>query len=102
MRRKDGDDVQAVPVRVFQDGQVQAALDFAGLGRGAFRQAPHPDNGYTCTYLKADIQEYSAFLAALAIQCRAADVLAPLVDQVQLQYDSSGDTRFWLPGLAID
>lgn len=101
MRAKGGDVTAGVPVRIFQEEQVSNALEFAGLAWSAFKQGPHFDSGYLCTYLKADVQEYSAFIAALAVQCRLADVMAPLVDQVQLQYDGEGDTRFWMPGIAI-
>lgn len=101
MRSKGSDATSGVPVRVFQENQVANALEFAGLTQDAFRREPHFDSGIPCTYLRADIQEYSAFIAALAVQCRLADIMTPLVDQVQLQYDSSGDTRFWMPGIAI-
>lgn len=101
MRSKGGDAGSGVPVRIFQKDQVDNALEFAGLSWGAFKQEPHFDSGFLCTYLKADIQEYSAFIAALAVQCRLADIMAPLVDQVQLQHDGDGDTRFWMPGIAI-
>lgn len=101
VRRKVMSVAPDVPVRIFGRSQVENALTFAGLEWGAFRQEPHFDSGILCTYLKADIQEYSAFIVALAVQCRMADIMAPLADQVQLQYDDEGDTRFWLPGIAI-
>ena len=101
MRAKSSEATPGVPVGVFQQMQVENALEFAGLTRDAFQRGPHFDNGHLCTYLKADIQEYSAFIAALAVQCRLVDVMVPLVDRVQLQYDGNGDTRFWMPGFAI-
>jgi hypothetical protein len=81
---------------------VTRALEYAGLDRSALMSAPHPDNGHMCLRLKADIQQYSAFVARLAVQHRAADDIAVLTDHVRLQYeDRSGDTLFWLPGVGI-
>lgn len=82
-------------------GAIQGAMGFAGLEESALKTGAHPDNGRDCLYLEADIQQYSAFLTALAVQYRTADRLAFLVDQVQLQYDGKGDTRFWLPGVEV-
>lgn len=83
-------------------GAVEGALQFAGLHADALKKGYHPDTGRDCLYLEADIQQYSAFLVALAVQYRTADRLVFLADQVQLQYqDGSGDTRFWLPGVEV-
>lgn len=82
-------------------GAIQGAMGFAGLEASALKTGAHPDNGQDCLHLEADIQQYSAFLTALAVQYRTADRLTFLVDQVQLQYDGKGDTRFWLPGVEV-
>lgn len=81
--------------------EVRMALGFAGLDGTALKSGPHPDSGEECLRLVADVRQYSAFLVALAVQRRAADELSFLADQVQIEHDSNGDTRFWLPGLTI-
>jgi len=80
---------------------MRLALGFAGLTWSKLHTGTHPDDGTACMWLEADIKEYSAFLAALAVQYRTAEELSFLVDRVQVEHDSSGDTRFWLPGLEI-
>lgn len=80
---------------------IRLALDFSGLTWNKLHTGAHPDTGAECLWLEADIQEYSAFLVALAVQYRAADELSFLTDQVRIEHDRSGDTRFWLPGLKI-
>lgn len=82
-------------------GAIQGAMGFAGLDASALKTGAHPDTGRDCLYLEADIQQYSAFLTALAVQYRTADRLTFLVDQVQLQYDHRENTRFWLPGVEV-
>jgi len=77
------------------------ALSFAGLTWSKLHTGSHPDSGAGCLWLEADIREYSAFLTALAVQFRSADELAFLTDRVQIEHDSNGDTRFWMPGLEI-
>jgi len=86
---------------VIPTGAIEGALAFAGLGEHTLKRGPHPDSGQDCLYLEADIQQYSAFLAALAVQYRTADRLAFLADQVQLQVNGKGDSRFWLPGVEV-
>lgn len=77
------------------------ALEYAGLKQTAMKSGPHPDHGGDCLYLEATIQQYSAFLTALAVQHRTADAMSGVTEQVQLQTGSSGDTRFWLPGVSV-
>lgn len=80
---------------------LDLALEFAGLGRMDLTYGSHPDSGKRCLFLRADVRQYSAFLVALAVQQRSAGSLAHLVDLVQIEHDSNGDTRFWLPSLSI-
>jgi hypothetical protein len=80
---------------------VKAALKFAKLDWMKVKRGGHPDSGEDCLYLEADVQQYSAFLAALAVQSRTADAIGFLVDQVQLQETDTGDTRFWFPGVVV-
>jgi hypothetical protein len=75
------------------------ALEFAGLSWDDVHSGQHPDDGSPCTWLAADIRQYSALLVGLAVQQRTAAALCFLIDRVQLEYDSNGDTRFWVPGL---
>lgn len=86
----------------FSQEAVTRALEYAGLDRSALRYAPHPDSGGDCLRLEADIQQYSAFLACLAVQHRTADDTATLTSHVQLHYqDGTGDTLFWFPGVRV-
>lgn len=80
---------------------MKRALEFAGLRWGKLHLGTHPDDGGPCMWLEADIRQYSALLVGLAVQQRTAAALSFLADRVQLQHDSNGDTRFWLPGLEI-
>lgn len=94
--------IKSMGCGVIPIGAIEGAMQFAGLEPEALKRGSHPDNGYDCLYLEADIQQYSAFLVALAVQYRTADRLTFLADQVQLQYqDRTGDTRFWLPGVEV-
>lgn len=86
----------------FGSDTVKRALTFANLTPSDLKRDAHPDDGTSCLYLEADIQQYSAFLAALAVQYRSADDLLVLADRVRLQHTPSGDTRFWLPGVQVN
>ncbi|MFE0472720.1 hypothetical protein ACFW2V_13995 [Streptomyces sp. NPDC058947] len=90
-----------VTTGVLSAGAVDAALTFAGLKRRDLKRGPHPDDGHDCLYLEAPVQQYSQFLVALAAQYHTADRLLFLTDRVRLQYDSEGDTQFWLPGVEV-
>lgn len=87
--------------RVIPSEVIDGAMAFARLDATTLKRGPHPDNGFDCFRLEADIQQYSAFLAALTVQYRSADEVAFLVDQVQIQHDVNGDTLFWLPGVDV-
>jgi hypothetical protein len=80
---------------------IERSLEFAGLPWESLRRGSHPDSGDDCLFLEGTIQQYSAFLVALAVQHRGAGRMSFLVDQVQLQTDNEGDTRFWMPGLTV-
>jgi hypothetical protein len=86
---------------VLAKGAMEAALSFAELSWDDLKRGPHPDDGHDCLYVEADIQQYSQFLTALAVQYRTADRLLFMTDQVRLQHDDQGDTRFWLPGVEV-
>jgi hypothetical protein len=76
-------------------------MEFAMLDRKKLRRAPHPDNGTLQICLDADIREYSAFIAALAVRRRSADAMTDVVDNVQMEHLASGDTRFWFSGIEV-
>lgn len=86
---------------VIPAGAVVAAMTFAGLPPETLQSGADPDTGFQCLYLEADIQQYSAFLAALAVQYQTATRLTFLFDQVKVQSDRRGNTRFWLPGVEV-
>lgn len=88
-------------LRVFWEREVSAALEFARLDRKALSRAPHPDSGDLQVCLAADIREYSAFIAALALRRRSADAMTKVVDGVQMEHTASGDTRFWFSGIEV-
>lgn len=92
---------KVVKKRLAED-TVARALEFAKLNRQALKTGWSVDDGTECLYLEADIQQYSAFLVALAVQFRTADELDFLTGQVQSQYRADGDSKFWLPGLTIE
>lgn len=83
------------------ESEVSAALEFAMLDRTALKRAPHPDSGTSQICLEADIRQYSAFIAALAVRRRSADAMTETVDGVQMEHLASGDTRFWFSGIEI-
>jgi hypothetical protein len=80
---------------------IAKALEYAGLEQGALKSGAHPDDGGNCLYMRATIQQYSAFLAALAVQYRTADGTAPITGRVRLDIDNDGDSRFWFPEMQI-
>lgn len=88
--------------RVLGAGMANSALEYAGLGPESLAYGSDPDTGQDCLYLDADIQQYSAFLVGLAVQCRFADELAPLIGSVRLQFDGPAGNRYWLPGMRVD
>lgn len=87
--------------KVFPRTAIMRALEYAGLRQSDMKAGPHPDTGQDCLYLEATIQQYSAFLAALAVQYRTAEDMTGITDTVQIQTDSSGDSRFWIPGVRV-
>ena len=87
--------------RQMQSDAMTRALEFAGLSWDDVRSGQHPDDGTLCAWLAADIQQYTAFVIGLAVQQRTAAALSFLADRVQLEHDSNGDTRFWMPGMKI-
>lgn len=88
-------------LRVFWEPEISAALEFAKLEREALKRAPHPDSGTLQICLEADIREYSAFIAGLAVRRRSADAMVDVVDNVQMEHLASGDTRFWFSGIEV-
>lgn len=88
-----------------QDGfsriSVARAAESAGLKPTDVKSGPHPDTGDDCLHLAATIQQYSTFLASLAVQHRTAGRTASITESVQLQIDDRGDTVFWFPGVRI-
>lgn len=77
------------------------ALAFAGLKPEALRLGPHPDTGESSWVLDATIQQYSGFLAALTAQFRMASRMAPIIDSVQIENRTDGDTLFWISDFGV-
>lgn len=86
---------------VIAASMINSALRYARLGPESLAYGSSPDTGQACLYLDADIQQYSALLVALAVQCRSADDLDFLTGSVRLQYDGPTGNRYWLPGVRI-
>lgn len=80
---------------------VEDALGFAGLPLEALSTGAHPDTGDAAWVLDATIQQYSAFLVALAVQYRTAGDMANIVDSVQIENKTNGDTLFWITDLSV-
>lgn len=81
--------------------EVARALKFAGLQQDSLSRGSHPDTGRQSWVLDGTIQQYSAFLVALAIQFRFASALEPIIDSVQVENRPDGDTLFWINGLTV-
>lgn len=81
--------------------EISRALTFAGLDRTSLSLGAHPDTGEQSWVLDATIQQYSAFLVALAVHFRSASSLESIVDSVQIENRPDGDTLFWINDLAI-
>lgn len=83
-------------------GASHRALEFAGLDAEALSIGPHPDTGQPSWVLDATIQQYSAFLASLAVQFKSASRLESIIDTVQIENRTNGDTLFWIPDFVVD
>lgn len=102
MQKDKGNEMTQETVRkvILEEG-ITRALEFAGLQRDTLSLGSHPDTGEQSWVLNGTIQQYSAFLIALAVQYRSASALEPIVDSVQIENRPDGDTLFWIRDLAV-